>query len=121
LVGFFLQREGAKMVLLDTLLDWCTHPNTDLGTIGTSFGRMNREYRLYIDQQLAPSVALPASAFSPSMQRESAASLVAACQPPSKVILDQADIYTNLMSPLLEMATLDQTVSLKRVTAIGMY
>ena len=35
LTGFLLQREGSKMVLLDTLLDWCSHPKTDLGSIGT--------------------------------------------------------------------------------------
>ena len=40
-------------------------------------------------------------------------------QRPSKVILDEADIYTNLMSPLLEMATLnDGSVTIKKVVAI---
>ena len=34
------------------------------------------------------------------------------------MILDQADIYTNIISPLLELATQDQTISIKRVIAI---
>lgn len=118
LISFLLQRSGAKRVLLDTLLDWCRHHTTDLSAIGNSFDRINREYRLYIDLQLAPSVALPASAFSQAMQKESASNLAAACQPPSKVVLDQSDVYTNILSPMLEMATLDQTMSLKRVIAI---
>ena len=35
------------------------------------------------------------------------------------MILDQADIYTNIISPLLELATQEhQTISIKRVIAI---
>ena len=34
------------------------------------------------------------------------------------MILDQADIYTHIISPLLELATQDQTISIKRVIAI---
>ena len=112
LIGFLLQRQEAKRVLLDTLIEWCHHHTLDLTCIGSSFDRINREYRLYIDQQLAPNLALPASAF----PRDPAPSQ--SSSQPSKVILDQSDIYTNIMSPLLEKATLDKTVSLKKVIAI---
>ena len=112
LISFLLQRQGAKRVLLDILMNWCEHHTIDLTCIGTSFDRINREYRLYIDQQLAPNLALPASGFA----KESITTVIQT--QPSKVILDQSDIYTNIMSPLLEKATLDKTISLKKVIAI---
>ena len=130
LISFLLQREGAKNVLLDTLSEWCNRSETDLGSIGQSFDKINREYRLYIDQQLAPNLALPAGGvFSTSTaspinisKSESAMSLATSlCQAPSKVVLDQSDIYTNILSPLLEMAACDQgssSMSIKRVIAI---
>ncbi len=102
-ISFLLQRQGAKRVLLDTLVLWCHHHAIDLSCIGTSFNRINREYRLYIDQQLAPSLALSASTF----QRETGAQHQSAwsSQKPSKVVLDQSDIYTNILSPLLDEQT----------------
>ena len=131
LISFLLQREGAKNVLLDTLSEWCNRSETDLGSIGQSFDKINREYRLYIDQQLAPNLALPAGGvfLTPTAspinisKSESAMSLVTSlCQAPSKVVLDQSDIYTNILSPLLEMAAAcDQrssSMSIKRVIAI---
>ena len=116
LMSFLLQRQGAKNVLLDTFLEWCKHHSTDLNAIGLSFDKINREYRLYIDQQLAPSVALPASVF--SSKGDTFSNCSTSYPMPSKVVLDQADIYTNILSPLLELATLDQSISIKRVIAI---
>ena len=44
-VSFLLQRDKAKMVLLDVLLDWCQDEDTDLKSIGDAFDLVNREYR----------------------------------------------------------------------------
>ena len=101
LMSFMLQREGAKRVLLDTLMDCCQHHSIDLTCIGNSFDRINREYRFYIDQQLAPCMAQPASG------NAAGSSPLLSEQKPSKVILDQSDIYTNILSPLLEIAAAD--------------
>ena len=114
-ISFMLQRQNAKRAILDSLLSCCIHPNIDLTSLGASFDRINREYRLYIDQQLAPNLALPASTFSSPAANQSNLNKG---QKPSKVILDQADIYTNILSPLLEMATLDRSVTIKKVIAI---
>ena len=123
-ISFLLQRKGAKRVVLDTLTNWCHHYRIDLTCIGSSFDRINREYRLYIDQQLAPSLAMPASTFghrpgggvaataSTSSESSSSSSSTAATssQQPSKVILDQSDIYSHILSPLLEKACKDQVL-----------
>ena len=99
--------------------------------------RINREYRLYIDQQLAPNLAMPASTF----QRpggggggggngtgaghigEFVGHLISnEGQRPSKVILDQSDIYSHVLSPMLEKASKveeeDAIASFKKVIAI---
>lgn len=46
LVGFLHQREGAKIVLLDVLLEWCSDPTTDISSIGAAFNLISHEYRL---------------------------------------------------------------------------
>ena len=90
-------------------MEWCQHHATDLNDIGASFDKINREYRLYIDQvgllpdsclftsgqlfvylflqQLAPSVALSASVFSSSSlsKNESTITIPANFPSPSKV------------------------------------
>lgn len=113
-ISFMLQRQGAKRVLLDTLIGWCHHHTIDLATLGTSFNKINREYRLYIDQQLAPSLALPvASTFSRVEDIQ--------LQKPSKVILEQSDMYTNIFSPLFEEATKEDSegsFTFKKIIAI---
>ena len=119
-ISFMLQRQNAKRALLESLLACCVKTETvDLTAIGTCFDRINREYRLFIDKQLAPNLALSASPFSAASQSSaSGPPSHLANHRPSKVILDQADIYTNILSPLLEMATLDCSISTKRVIAI---
>ena len=119
-ISFLLQRKGAKRVVLDTLTNWCHHHRIDLTCIGSSFDRINREYRLYIDQQLAPSLAMPASTFGhraggniaaagtsdfTSSSSSSSSTAATSSQQPSKVILDQSDIYSHILSPLLEKAS----------------
>ena len=126
-VSFMLQRQNAKRALLESLLACCVNPvEVDLTSLGTCFDRINREYRLFIDKKLAPNLALSASPFSSSSTASQSTAAAATPvvqsnlnQRPSKVILDQADIYTNIMSPLLEMATLDgSAITIKRVIAI---
>ena len=141
-ISFLLQRKKAKRVVLDTLTSWCHHYQIDLTCIGSSFDRINREYRLYIDQQLAPSLAMPASTFGQRplpgggagiagdgggngnefSSKSSSGTSGSSMSQPSKVILDQSDIYSHILSPLLERASKDdfeeKPTSFKKVIAI---
>ena len=141
-ISFLLQRKKAKRVVLDTLTSWCHHYQIDLTCIGSSFDRINREYRLYIDQQLAPSLAMPATTFGQRplpgggagiagdgggngnefSSTSSSGTSGSSMSQPSKVILDQSDIYSHILSPLLERASKDdfeeKPTSFKKVIAI---
>ena len=44
--------QGAKLVLLDVLLDWCSDPATDLPSIGAAFNLISHEYRMFLDVQV---------------------------------------------------------------------
>lgn len=124
LVGFLQQRDGAKLVLLDVLLEWCLDPTTDLPSIGAAFNLICHEYRQYLDAQMMSNMALPVTSFlsatnfsspvtSPVGIRSPLQSLplsplppspLAQTQIPAQVILDEADLYTNLFSPMVDDA-----------------
>ena len=119
LVSFLLQRSKAKMMLIDVLLDWSQSEDTGLQSIGDSFDLINREYRAYLDAQIQTNMALSSSPFyATSMPKISSsqsckdlsqfASPSAANPlrkgPNAKVILDQADMYSNFFTPLLSQA-----------------
>jgi len=71
LVSFLLQRDKAKMMLLDVMLDWCDWSSEDdddddltsLKAIGESFDLINRDYRSYLDNQIQSNLALSTSPF----------------------------------------------------------
>ena len=128
-VGFLLQREKAKNVLLDVLYDWCSDPvQEELHAIGTAFNLINREYRGYLDSQMKMNLALPLSPF----MRESHSCIDFGRQSDddldlvnlkSKVILDQADLYSNFFSPMLEAVcnhsnSKEKRKKIKRMVAI---
>lgn len=105
LVSFLQQREGAKRVLLDVLLHLLSQPNTKLKTVGDIFDLLNHEYRQHMENTLQQNLALPVTV-----------SGSVSLKPVAKVIIDQADLYTNLFSLLVEM----KEMPLKRLTAIMM-
>jgi len=84
IVSFLLQRDRAKPVLLDVLLDWCQFgegpgEETDL-TIGEAFDLINREYRAYLDAQVQNNLALSSSPFYSTNSSSSASSAISASQ-----------------------------------------
>ncbi len=111
LVSFLSQREGAKGILLQVLLLLCVKEDVKLRTVGKMFDLLNLGYRRHVDQAMQQQMALPASTFnafksSPSLSSLSSIAQSAAKMPPSlpltKVVVDQADLFTGLFSRLLE-------------------
>jgi len=134
-VIFLLQREKAKMVLLDVLLDWCRHEETELKSIGDAFDLVNREYRSYLDTQVQTNLALSSSPFytsnvSPLSASQSCLDFTqinnsTQVTPTAKVILDQSDLYSNLFVPLYDSAGLSggkseegESVQVNRLVAL---
>ena len=110
LVSFLQQRERAKLVLLDAFLSLCKSSNTRIHTIGNAFDLLNKEYRAHLDKQMQNQLALSTSPFSALKSTPSDAS----SKITTKVIIDQADIYTHLFTSLSD----DPDISLKRLNAI---
>ena len=119
LVAFLQQRVGAKMILVDVLLDRCLASEAArVRALGSAFDLVNQEYRRHLDQVMQSNLALPASSFPTSAFKSSSTGQQGDNnrQPVARVILDQSDLYTNVLSVLAE----NQEISLKRVMAIVM-
>merc|ERR1719189_26161 len=109
-------------MLLDVLLQCCTSDTTELQAIGSAFNLINREYRAFLDTQMQTNLALSASMSSFEVfgnlnnQLPSGISAKENDHVLSKVVLDEADLYTNLFCPLLE-ALGNSRANLKRIIA----
>ena len=101
LVSFLQQREGAKLVLLDVLLNICQSENFKLSVIGDIFNLLNSMFKNHVDNQLQQQMGQPASGFpSPNVSFAFKAPMTPVLKPVSKVLIDQADLYTHLFSIL---------------------
>jgi hypothetical protein len=124
LVTFLRHRTNGKAVLLECLLEFCRRISVKLAEIGEALDILNREYRRHMEDQMRRNMALPASTFSSAKQALSrvvggsgtSSSTTATSRPLAKVLVDQADLYASLFSPLLE----DPEVTRKRVICIIM-
>ncbi len=140
LISFLKRREGAKSVLLEALLRFSMDTSTRVKTVGELLDQINAEYHLHVEEQLQQQMALPASAsasaFSSAKQAiKQTLSPISPAEPfpqgspqqsfqnpdrnrfpVAKVVIDQADLYASLFSPMLESGNVCQ----KRLVAIMM-
>jgi len=119
LVAFLQQREGAKMILVDVLLERClASDGASIRAIGAAFDHVNQEYRRHLDQVMQNNLALPASSFPASAFKSYSAGQQTSAnkQPMARTVLEQSDLYTNVFTVLAE----NREVGLKRVLAIVM-
>lgn len=100
-ISFLQQRTGTKQVMLDLLFQQI--PETKLSTVGATYDIINEEYMRYLDIQLVSNLGMPAPAFpTVSGQVKSVTSSDAHSNPTAKVIIDQSDFFTHILSPFRE-------------------
>jgi len=128
LLTFLRHRSSAKSVLLECLLQFCRQTNVRVAELGDALDVLNREYRRHMEDQMRRQMALPASTLSSAKQvlsrvvgggsggTYSPLGSSSGSRPLAKVIVDQADLFASLFSPLLE----DPEVPGKKVIRIIM-
>lgn len=137
LVSFLKRREGAKGIMLQVLLRLCSDTSIHVRTIGGLLDQLNAEYRLHVNARMQQQMALPTStSFSSARQaiRQTLSPTSPSAPSPTggsevqqdknrrtsaqttKVVIDQADLFASLFSPMLEVNNLPR----KRLEAILM-
>ena len=118
LVKFLQFREGGKLPLLDVLFKLISVPElTDLTCIGETFDMLNSAYKKHVDQnsQLKATPFVKSILNTTTSKSSSASATSSTTIVTPSVIIDQADLFSNLFTPLSET---DSDSSSKRLTAI---
>ena len=100
MVRFLQERAGAKFVLLEVFHQRCLASMFDIQSLGAGFDLVNQQYRRHLDNEMQQNMALPPKAIHGTTT--------------TKIILDQADFYSNIFSPLMT----HPDMSLKRLISI---
>lgn len=93
LVDFLMLRSNSKDVIIKVLRDTTQNCNCNLEEIGNMFDHLNAVYRNYLEVKMQSQIGLPVSSPEPTQSEQDAT---------TKIIIDQSDMYTNVLSKLAD-------------------